>query len=31
MIQPQDNSEDNARRKHEWEIFTSTGKLGEDA
>src|SRR6266508_6868350 len=31
MIQPQNISEDSARRKKAWETFTSTGKILEDA
>src|SRR6266498_334305 len=31
MIQPQNISNDNARRKKAWETFTSTGKILEDA
>ncbi len=31
MIQPQNISEENARRKQAWDVFTSTGKIMEDA
>ena len=31
MIQPQNVSEENARRKQAWDVFTSTGKIMENA